>query len=471
MRLSQSSAASLPADVARFNYDRDARRIGIVHLGIGAFHRAHEAVYTDGAMEAGDRDWMIAGISLRSAAVRDQLAPQDGLYTVTDSATHRRQTRLIGAIREVHVAPADPSRVTALIADRNTHITSLTVTEKGYLRNSDRTLNAADPAVANDLEGTQPPRTLYGHLGAALAQRRATGLPGITILCCDNLASNGQQLAHLLEAFLDRRDPALASWFRRECSCPSTMVDRIVPASTAQDLDAVAARLGQRDEGAVFTEPFSQWVIEDRFAAIRPRWELAGAQFVRDVRPFEIAKLRLLNGAHSALAYLGLFRGHEFVHQAIADPGIRRSVESLMREAATTLPEAPGLDIPLYISQLLERFSNAALAHRLAQIAMDGSQKLPQRWLPTLRHRQSAGQRCEALLHALAAWITYVRGDRFVVDDPGAAALAALWQAQGREGMAAALFGPTGLFSRDWTANEENLEALRRELARIEANA
>jgi fructuronate reductase len=438
----------------------------MVHLGLGAFHRAHQAVYTDDALCAGDRDWTIVGISLRGTAVRDQLIPQDCLYTVNERDNGGDTTRLIGAIRGVLVATEQPAQVIALLASADTRIVSLTITEKGYLRGLDQSLDIHAPQVAADLAGSTTPQSIYGLLAAALGLRRDAGLPGLTLLSCDNLAANGAQLTRLLDNFLERRDAKLARWFRNECTCPSTMVDRIVPATTPANLDALGARLGQTDAGAVFTEPFRQWVIEDRFAGPHPRWDLSGAQFVSAVGPYELGKLRMLNGAHSALAYLGMLRGHQFVHEAVADGSVREVIERLMRvEAAASLPSVSGLDPSTYADRLLERFGNRALPHRLAQIAIDGSQKLPQRWLSTLRYHQQLGHLCPALLKSLAAWIAYVRGDRFTVIDPQAAELARLWQTAGREHIVAALFGPDGYFHGDWIANESEAQKLQQELS------
>jgi fructuronate reductase len=238
------------------------------------------------------------------------------------------------------------------------------------------------------------------------------------------------------------------------------MVDRIVPATTVADLDWLDNQLGVHDAAAVMTEPFRQWVIEDRFAGPRPPWEVGGAQWVSRVGPYETAKLRMLNGAHSALAYIGLSRGHELVAQAIADPPLAALINVLMREeAARSFTPAPEQDLDTYADLLLARFANVARPHRLRQIAMDGSQKIPQRWLDTLRIAQSQGRRCEALLQALGAWIAYVRGDRFTVEDPAAQELAQLWRDHGVSGIAGALFGPGGRFPQ-WTASAEELDSL-----------
>src|SRR5690606_31670048 len=306
----------------------------------------------------------------------------------------------------------------------------------------------------------------YPLLAEALARRHAAGLPGLTLLSCDNLAENGRQLETLLGEYLAARSSALAGWFAAECTCPATMVDRIVPATTPADLDTLEQRLGLRDEGAVFTERFSQWVIEHRFAGPRPAWEKLGAELVSNVAPYETAKLRMLNGAHSALAHLGLERGHEFVHQAIADPALRPLIERLMRqEAGTSFTAAPGQDIGAYADALLARFADPALNHRLIQIAMDGSQKIPQRWLETLAFHQAEGRHCPAILEALAAWLRHVRGEVRPVDDPMAGEFRALWQSEGRCGIASARFGPQGRLARYWQADHPALEELKAKLA------
>lgn len=440
--------AALPRDVRRPAYDRTGQACGIVHLGIGAFHRAHQAVYTDDALNAGDRDWAITGVSLRSAEVHDQLAPQQGLYTVTERDGGGDAVRLVGSVRRVLVAPEAPDAVVAAIASPATRIVSLTVTEKGYWRAG----SGLDPALP-DLGGGRPV-SLYGFLADGLARRRDAGAGGVTLLSCDNLAGNGGQLRTLLRAVLAARGGGLADWFDRTCACPATMVDRIVPATTEADRAAVARQLDVADAAAVVAEPFRQWVIENRFAAGRPDWEAGGAEFVVDVAPYELAKLRMLNGAHSALAYLGLARGLEFVDDAVADRVIGPLIDRLMRdEAATSLTPAPGQNLGRYATQLLARFANPALRHRLAQIAMDGSQKIPQRWLDTLAVHQRNARQCPAILRALAAWVDHVRGEGHRVDDPDAAALAACWRNAGRAGIVDALFGSRGRFAARWVAS------------------
>ncbi|MEO6040772.1 MAG: mannitol dehydrogenase family protein [Croceibacterium sp.] len=443
MRLSAAVLDRVPSVTERYSYDREAQPVGIVHFGIGAFHRAHQAWYTDCAMDAGDLAWATLGVSLRGPDVAAQLCPQDGLYTVTERSAAGERTRLIGAVRGVLVASENAAAVVAAVAAPTTRIVSLTVTEKGYCRAADGSLDFAMAGAAS----------FYRFVAEGLRRRHDLGLPGLTLLSCDNLADNGGQLAALVRHYFDRHDPALLGWLDRECACPATMVDRIVPATTAADRDSAARALGGlRDEAAVVTEPFSQWIVEDRFAGPRPRWDGVGATFVADVAPYETAKLRMLNGAHSALAYLGLERGYRYVHEAIADPALKTLISRLMgEEAAPTIVPAPRQNLATYADSLIDRFGNPALNHRLIQIAMDGSQKLPQRWLATLAENRQSGRACPAILTALSAWLRHLRGDNGPVDDPRAAELGGLWRGSDMAGVVDALFGPSGRLATDWT--------------------
>jgi fructuronate reductase len=405
----------------------------IVHLGIGAFHRAHQALYTQDA-ETIDDIWRITGVSLRSAEVRDRLAPQDWLYTVTERSNGTAATRLVTVIDTVLVAREDPGAVIAALADAETHVVTLTVTEKGYYRHpTTGTLRMDDPAIAADLRGDIP-QTIYGYLAAALRQRRTSGLPGWTLLSCDNLSSNGTLLMRLLLEFVEQLDFVLARWVRDHVKAPNTMVDRIVPATSGADRVRVADAIGLDDAAALVTEPFHQWVIENHFAGPRPRWEVAGAQIVRDVAPFELAKLRLLNAAHSTLAYVGLQLGHTYVHEAIADPDLHAFVVAQLRkEAVPSLVQAEGLDPEAYIAAILDRFANAELHHRLDQIAMDGSQKLSQRWLATVEERLALGKGSPLHLTSLAAWVTYTADAPAIASDPLQELYAVIWAEAGRD--------------------------------------
>ena len=427
MRLSNATLAQLPGGVVRPAYDRGAVATGIVHLGIGAFHRAHQAVYTEAALAAGDRCWGITGASLRSTDTRDALTPQDGLYTVAVRDASGERLQVVGAINRLMAR--DSAALCAAMAAPDVRIVSLTVTEKGYCRAATGGLNPAHPDIQHDLTDPHTPRSAPGVLIEALRLRHAVGLPPFTVLCCDNLPANGRTVHGVLRDFAALRDPALARFIEDKVRCPSTMVDRIVPATTDADRATIAAALGLTDAWPVVTEPFSQWVIEDDFSAGRPDWDASGATFVTDVAPFELAKLRMLNGAHSALAYLGYLAGCETMADTLAKPGFASFARGLMlEEAAPTIPCLPGLDLSDYAENLLERFRNPALHHRTWQIAMDGSQKLPQRLLGTVQDRLAVGAPIWRLTLAVAGWMRYVigtdeRGRPIDVCDPIAADL------------------------------------------------
>ena len=411
-RLSSAVLSDLPKSVSVPAYDRASCGIGIVHLGIGAFHRAHQAVFTDDVLANHGGDWAIAGVSLRSKTVHDQLDPQDGLFSVTALDGAGRDCRIIGAVRQVIFAPDEKVRLFEVMAAPTTRIVSLTVTEKGYYRDpSTGALNANDPAIRADLVNADDPSTAVGLIVRALKLRRAAGTEPFTVLCCDNLPANGAALRQVVLDYARLHDSDLAAWIEETVRFPSTMVDRIVPAMTEEGLDDVAAQLGVRDEGAILTEPFSQWVIEDSFSTGRPAWENAGATLVDDVAPYEFAKLRLLNGPHSTLAYLGYLSGMEYVSDCMETPSLRRFVDALMREDIRPTVMAPeGFDLDAYIDALQARFANRSLHHRCWQIAMDGSQKLPQRLLGTVRDRLKAGASVGRFGLVVAAWIRYASG-------------------------------------------------------------
>lgn len=428
-RLSEAALTGLPAEVAVPGYDRAQVKTGVVHLGIGAFHRAHQAVVFDDALASGDLRWGVLGASLRSPGVRDQLNPQDGLYTLVVRDGSDEHLRVIGAGRGVLVGPDDPAALVAAMADADVHIVTLTVTEKGYRLDpatGDLLLDDAD--VAADLADIAAPRTAPGFIVAALRARKAAGLKPFTVISCDNLPHNGKRIRAGVIAMARQIDPSLADWIETEGAFPQTMIDRIVPATIPDDIARLTARLGVEDQGMVKAEPFTQWVIEDRFAGERPDFAALGVQLTDAVEPWEDAKLRLLNGAHSAIAYLGALSGHEHVHEAVAVPAFRAYVEALWDEAQTTLNPPAGLDIPAYREALMARFSNAALMHRTRQIAMDGSQKLPQRLLAGAAERLAAGSDSkgmgiEAIALGVAAWMKWQSGmtesgEGFVVDDP-----------------------------------------------------
>ena len=450
MRLSSARLAHLPPAVRRPSYRPDEHGVGIVHLGIGAFHRAHQAAVFDDVLTREGGDWRILGASLRSRSVHDQLAPQDGLYSLTVRNGAVEESRIIGAVAGVLVAPEQPPALVEALARPATRLVTLTITEKGYARNpATGRLDRAAPGIAGDLEGSVDPSSALGFLTGAFRLRRERGERPPVLLSCDNLPDNGRALRSVLLEFAAGIDPALAEWIDRHLATPSTMVDRIVPATTGSDLDRAEAILGVRDEGAVFTEPFTQWVVEDDLPGDMPDLAAAGVQLVADVRPFELAKLRMLNGSHSTLAYLGALAGHRFVHEAIADPALAAVVRRLMLgEAAATLPATDGLNPASYADALIRRFNNRALDHRLRQIAMDGSQKLPQRLAGTIADALRLGLPYEAATLGVAAWIAWVAQEGRALDDPLADRLAATADAAGRdpEALAGALLGVAEIF-------------------------
>ncbi|MGL4975540.1 MAG: mannitol dehydrogenase family protein, partial [Bosea sp. (in: a-proteobacteria)] len=396
-RLSPELLAALPAAVARTSMQRDAGP-RIVHLGLGAFARAHLAAYTQDANASTGESWRITGVSLQRPDMRDALAPQHGLYTLVTRAPEGAQHRIIDVVHDVLVAPENPAAVIAVMSEPDTQIVSLTVTEKGYCHDpATGQLRLDHPDIAHDLAHPDAPRSSIGFLVAGLSARRAKGLNPFTVLCCDNLPSNGAVLRGLVLEFAQQRDMGLAAWIAKEGAFPSSMVDRIVPATTASDIAETEAALGLHDAAPVMAEPFSQWVIEDKFVAWRPAWEHVGAQMVQQVEPFEFMKLRLLNGAHSTLAYLGYLAGHETVAEASADPALADMLKCLWAEIIPTVPQPPRVDLEAYTVALLARFQNPAIRHRTWQIAMDGSQKLPQRLLGTISDRLKAGKSIDTL--------------------------------------------------------------------------
>ncbi len=430
-RLSPDRLASLRPGVALPSYDRAAVRTGIVHLGLGAFHRAHQALYTDAVLAAGDRRWGIAGVSLRSPAPAGALTPQGGLYSVTERDAGPPRSRVVGSVLSALHAPTALPQVLDAISDPDVQVVTITVTEKGYcLQPAGGGLDFGHEDVVHDLAHPEVPRSTIGVLAAGIRRRPAGA--ALTVLCCDNIADNGPAIQRLASQYARRVDAALADRIETAIAFPSTMVDRIVPAATAESLDLAERLLGLRDEAAIVCEAFSQWVIEDRFAGARPQWERAGALFTGDVRPFQAMKLRLLNGTHSAIAYLGQLRGLRTVADAMADPAIEPFVRELMLDdLRATIAAPPAFDVPRYCGELLQRFRNPTLGHRTGQIAMDGTQKVPVRWLPPLRESLRAGIERPRLERALAAWLHYLRegrsdsGEDLKIEDAGAPALAA----------------------------------------------
>lgn len=423
--------AGLPVDATpRLTRTAAPLPIGIVHLGLGAFFRAHGAIYVAESVAASGGDWGILGVNLQSSAMRDQLAPQGSTYTALELGPTGDATRHVQIVQDVLVAREDPAAVLEAMASPGVRIVSLTVTEKGYCHEpATGRLNADHPDIVHDL-GHSLPRSAPGFLVRALAVRRQRGLAPFTVLTCDNLPSNGHVVRGVTLDLAARIDPGLADWIAMHGRFPSTMVDRIVPATKAEDIARVVALTGFHDAAPVVHEPFRQWVIEDDFVnRARPDFAASGVQLVAEVTAFEHMKLRLLNGTHSSLAYLGYLAGHETISNAVADPVFAHFVRRLwVTEIIPTVAAPPGVDLHAYAAQLFGRYANPGIRHRTWQIAMDGSQKLPQRLLGTLAANLGVGRPAPGLTLAVAAWMVYVRafdlaGNPIDVRDPMAKAL------------------------------------------------
>jgi fructuronate reductase len=462
-RLSPTTA--LPAHVLRPAYDRATLTPGIVHIGIGAFHRAHQAVYTDAALAAEFGPWGIVGVSLRSTAIAQDMRAQGGLYSVITRDAEGDSARVVGCVIDTLAATQERERLLALLADPAIRVVTLTVSEKAYgVDPSTGGLDPAHPAVAADLVAPHTPTGVVGFLVDGLARRRAAGLPPFTVLCCDNLPANGRLVRRLVLEMAERRDAALAAWIAAQGRFPSSMVDRIVPAATDETRARAVALLGAEDALALETEAFTQWVIEDDFVDGRPVWEAGGALFVTDVEPYEKMKLRLLNGSHSLIAYLGQLHGLEYVRDVMAVPEHAARVRAHMEAAAATLDPVPGIDLAAYRAQLVARFANPAIAHRTVQIAMDGTQKLPQRIFAPTVEVLAAGGNADAFAYVTALWLAYIRR-MGPVNDPRAAELAAA----ASEGGSAPFFALPGLFPRELVAATNWRQRVDTHLATLEA--
>lgn len=405
-RLSNAGLQGYDGPASLPEYDRASVTAGILHLGIGAFHRAHQAVYMDDLL-TGDPSWGIIAASLRRPDTRLALEPQDGLYTLAVLDGKTVETRVIGSVLRVLDWTLHAEDILAAIADPSIRIISVTVTEKGYCRTPSGDLDVTLPVVAGDLAG-QGPHSLPGILVTGLARRMLSNGGPVTVLSCDNLPDNGPATARVIRQFAQHSAPDLVAWIDANVTFPSSMVDRITPATTQADIDAINATTGLIDAWPISTEPFSQWVIEDRFAAGRPEFEVAGVQMVADVAPFEAMKLRMLNGAHSTLAYAGGLMGYDYVSEAVGDADMRARVTAIIRDEVIPTLALPSGDLEVYWQALLARFANTSLHHRLDQIAQDGSQKLPQRLLATCRDALEAGRSVSGLTFAVAAWIVWV---------------------------------------------------------------
>lgn len=401
-------------------YDRGQLRQAVIHLGVGGFHRAHQAVYLDDLAHQGITNaWgeYGAGLLRSDQHMGDALLPQQCLYTVVERGADVDQARVIGSMLDYLYAPGDPERVLSALASPATRLVTLTITEGGYnIDEVSGVFDTANPAIQHDLEQPSAPITVFGYLAQALLRRRDAGLPPFTILSCDNLQGNGAIAKSALLSFARLRDDVLANWIDANVAFPNSMVDRITPQTTDADREMVAQEYGIVDAWPVITEPFRQWIIEDRFSNGRPPLEEVGAQFVTDVRPYETMKLRLLNASHSAIGYLGALVGYRSMYDVMRDPLFHLFMTRIMDdEVAPLLPPAPGIDLATYKHTLLERFANPKIGDQVARICLNGSAKVPKFILPSITEALSEGRPHRLLTLALAGWFRYLQG----IDEQG----------------------------------------------------
>ena len=430
-RLNNRSLLSFPKshpEVIIPSYDRRAATAGIVHVGVGGFHRAHQAVYLDDLLATGgEMGWGICGVGLRpaDAAMRDALVPQDCLYTVVSRGAEGNELRIVGSLLRYLFAPTQSQAVLDAMSAPETKIVTLTITESAYNSNGAAGAFDADhPDVRHDLRSPSQPIGVFGYLAEALDRRRRLGLPAFTVLSCDNVPHNGDVARRSLLAFAALRDPALSDWIAQNGAFPNAMVDRITPQTTDADREMVLGGFGIEDAWPVVTEPFRRWIVEDRFSDGRPPLERVGVQFVSDVAPYEKMKLRLLNGSHSAMCYLGALAGFTYVHEVLADPLFAGFVRRLMDDEVTPLlPPVPGVDLEDYKDTLMTRLANPAVGDQVTRICLDGSSKMPRCLLPSLRESLASGRPSPLLTLAVAGWFRYLLGEDeagrpYPIDDP-----------------------------------------------------
>ena len=457
------ATATLPESVQLPQYDRSQLRSRIVHFGFGAFHRAHQALLTDRVLNASGGDWGICEISLFSGdRLMSQLRQQDHLFTVLEKGAHGNQPIVVGAVHECLNAKLDSlPAIIEKFCEPQVAIVSLTITEKGYcIDPASGTLDLTQPRIIHDLEHPALPQSVPGILVEALSRRRERGLPPFTVLSCDNIPDNGHVVKNAVLGMAEKRAPELAQWIAEHVSFPGTMVDRIVPAATDESLAEISAALGVEDPCAISCEPFIQWVIEDNFVAGRPAWEIAGAQMTDNVLPWEQMKLRMLNGSHSFLAWLGYLAGHAHISDCMQDAVLRSAARRLMLDEQAPTLAIEGVNLTHYADSLIARFSNPALKHRTWQIAMDGSQKLPQRMLDGIRVHLQRGSRWPLLALGVAGWMRYVSGiddagQAIDVRDPLSEKIQALVAGSRNEERVSALLSLEEIFGRDLPGNTQ----------------
>lgn len=462
-----SSSSFLPDNVSQPTYNRKLLKPGIVHIGLGAFHRAHQAVFTQKAMEKTFGPWGIVAVNLRSPEPVKALQQQEGLYSVITRSADGDKADIIGVTVDWICAAERGGDVIAYLSSPDTRIVTLTVSEKAYgLNPLTGGLDLQHPAIKADMANPHAPVGVVGFLVEGLVRRRERGHSPFTILCCDNLPSNGHVVRRLVLEMAEQRDPELARWIEQEGKFPCSMVDRIVPAATAETRQRAISLLGVNDRLAIETEPFMQWIIEDDFISGRPAWEAGGAVFATHVEPYEKMKLRLLNGSHTLIAHLGILHDLEFVRDVMAVPEFVAKVERHMEAVVATLDPVPGIDLPFYRKQLLDRFANPTIAHRTEQIALDTSQKLPQRILSAASETLAAGRDATTFAYVIALWIKSIqkRGD---LDDPRGQEILAAAAITDPTDASALYFAIPGLFPPELVNARSWRDQVNAELAKL----
>jgi mannitol 2-dehydrogenase len=416
----------LPSNIRKPHYDRNTLETGIVHMSVGGFHRAHQAVYLDDVLNKNSSNWMISGVGLmpQDAQNFDALKQQDCLYSVLERSPTEDKVRVVGSIKELIHAPSDVELVINKIASPSIKIISLTITEKGYYYNEKRNLDLTSEQIKYDIALPSSPKTAYGYLVKGLQKRKEDNAGAVTIMCCDNLPGNGHITQHLLGQFITESAPDLLPWLNENVSFPNAMVDRITPVTTPLIQDILRDNFSLQDGWPVVCEDYIQWILEDKFIAGRPAFETVGVQMVDDVEPYERMKVRLLNGSHSALSYISYLLGHRNVDKAMADPLVCKFVEQYMNQDITpSLPSVPGIDLVAYKQKLIERFSNPSISDQVSRLAEDGSQKIRNAIVPPLEYQLENNGSIKHIAFALAAWWRYLAAvdegnNAILINDP-----------------------------------------------------
>lgn len=469
------SNTSLSAEVIKPSYDRSKVKPRIIHLGFGAFHRAHQALYTSEVLDKTDSNWGICEISLFGDKLIKQLRSQDHLFSVLEKDTNTSTAKICGSVVEsVHPKIEGIQAVLDKMVEPQIAVITLTITEKGYCADlSTGHLDLSNSLIIADLADPKRPKSAIGYIVEALRLRKSSSIKPFTVMSCDNIPDNSHVAKKVILDYANQLDSELADWIEKNVTFPCTMVDRIVPAITDDSFAELSKHLGVNDPCGIVCESFSQWVIEDNFVNGRPEWDVAGATFVEDVRPFEEMKLRLLNGSHSFLAYLGYLAGYQYIYETMADEAFRKATLQLMiNEQAVTLSMPEGTDLNEYANLLISRFSNTNIKHETWQIATDGSQKLPQRMCESLRFHiekstsEPLSKVASLLILGIAGWMVYVsekdeKGDEIIVNDPMLEQLREAYKySKNEDEVVSALLGFRNIFGNDLIKNETLVNAI-----------